>query len=62
MQLPSNSDADQPVAALAIEFNDDDTWAVWPNTALFDEVNQLEDSEQEQLRLILESAKRGAGQ
>ena len=39
----------------------DDELAAWSNIALFDEVKQLEDAEQDQLRVLLESAQKEAG-
>ena len=40
-----------------IDLTEDETeWAVWSNTGLFDEVQQLESSEQDELRQMLESA------
>ena len=60
MKSLSPAAVEEPTGALPVELNDADTeWAVWSDTALFDEVNQLEDAEQEQLRLMLESAQRG---
>jgi hypothetical protein len=50
-----------PVPSVPVnELLDVEATAVWPQTSLFDDLVQLSDSEQEQLRLMLESAAKGA--
>jgi hypothetical protein len=58
-QVPKSEPTLIDVTSHTIEVTDDDPeWAAWSTTAVFDEIHHLEVSEQDQLRILLESEQR----